>query len=593
MNECTTPERQLQPVRQNMANRSLATFTGAHYIKYAFPTPFQTIGYAMPFSWTQEYTPVFSSLTLSALVAALPAFVLLGSMTLFKVKAHVAALLGLTTAVLVAVFVYGMPAPLAAAAALYGAAFGLLPIGWIVLCAIFVYDITVTTGTFAIVRESITSLAEDRRIQVLLIAYCFGAFIEGAAGFGTPVAISAAILIGIGFKPLPAAGLALIGNTVPVAYAAMGTPIIALSAVTGLPVLQLSATVGRQLPLFCILIPFWIVSATAGFRQMLEVWPACLVAGSSFAATQFLVSNYHGPWMVGIASSTVSMLALVVLLKFWRPRRVWRFPHDAPANPGPTPGLPTRKTFTAWIPWALLSLFVFIWGFPETRTVLDSIGGFTVFHIPIPVLNMAVFRTVPVVPVPRAEEALFTLNWLSATGTSLLFAGIFSGFALKLRPAEIARVFGKTFLRVGSSLATIAAMMAIGFTIRYAGLDATIGLAFAATGVLFPFFSPILGWIGVMLTGSDTSSNVLFGNLQQITAERLHISPLVAAAANSSGGVMGKMINAQSIVVAAVATNQVGEEGTILRSVFWHSVALVCLVGFFVLLQVFLFPATT
>ena len=547
----------------------------------------------MPFSWTQEYTPVLGSLTLSALVAALPVFVLLGSMTLFKVKAHSAAVLGLTTAILVAVFVYGMPVPLAAAAALYGVAFGLLPIGWIVLCAIFVYDITVTTGTFAIVRESIASLAEDRRIQVLLIAFCFGAFIEGAAGFGTPVAISAAILIGIGFKPLPAAGLALIGNTVPVAYAAMGTPIIALSAVTGLPVLQLSATVGRQLPLFCLLIPFWIVSATAGFRRMLEVWPACLVAGSSFAATQFLVSNYHGPWMVGIASSSVSMLALVVLLKFWRPRSVWRFPHDAPSSTERRPGLSKRQIFVAWLPWALLSLFVFIWGFPETRNSLDALANWTVFHTSIPALHMAVFRTVPVVPVPRAEEAVFTLNWLSATGTGLLFAGIFSGLVLKLRPTEIVRVFGKTLLRVGPSLATIAAMMAIGFTVRYAGLDATIGLAFAATGVLFPFFSPVLGWIGVTLTGSDTSSNVLFGNLQQITAERLHISPLVAAAANSSGGVMGKMINAQSIVVAAVATDQVGEEGAILRSVLWHSVALVCLVGILVMLQVFFFPAIT
>jgi lactate permease len=581
----------------------------------------------MPDSWTQQYTPVFESLPLSALVAALPLFVLLGSMTLFKARAHVAAVLGLATAILVAVFVYGMPVRMAAAAALYGGAFGLLPIGWIVLCAIFVYDITVTTGTFAIVRESIASFAEDRRIQVLLIAFCFGAFIEGAAGFGTPVAMSAAILIGIGFKPLPAAGLALIGNTVPVAYAAMGTPIIALSAVTGLPVLQLSAAVGRQLPLFCLIIPFWIVSAAAGFRRMLEVWPACLVAGTSFAAAQYLVSNYHGPWMVGIASSTVSMLALVTLLKFWRPKRVWRFAHDTPGSGDPDsgnpesgtpcsgtpgsgtpdsgergsgtagsrrqqPGVRAHGTLAAWMPWGLLSLIVFLWGFPETRVTLDALTTWTAIQVRIPSLDMAVYRTMPVVPLPRAEEAAYTFNWLSATGTGVLLAGVIGGFFLKLRPAEMVRVFGKTAVRLGPSLATIAVMMAIGFTFRYAGLDATIGLAFAATGLLFPFFSPILGWVGVMLTGSDTSSNVLFGNLQQITAERLHISPLVAAAANSSGGVMGKMINAQSIVVAAVATDQVGEEGTILRSVLWHSVALVCLVGILVLLQVILFPGT-
>ncbi len=562
----------------------------------------------MPYSWTQQYTPVFESLPLSALVAALPLFVLLGSMTLFKARAHVAAVLGLTTAVLVAMFVYGMPARMAAAAAFYGAAFGLLPIGWIVLCAIFVYDIAVTTGTFAIVRESIASFAEDRRIQVLLIAFCFGAFIEGAAGFGTPVAISAAILIGIGFKPLPAAGLALLGNTVPVAYAAMGTPIIALSAVTGLPVLQLSATVGRQLPFFCLIIPFWIVSATAGFRRMLEVWPACLVAGTSFAATQFLVSNYHGPWMVGIASSTVSLLALVTLLKFWRPKRVWRFPHDTPGSADPrigTPGsgTPGSRQGTAWHPDVRNPCRVDAVGFALSLCVSLGISGNQ--------SDTGYTCRLDGISGPRSLPGHGRVPH-SACGsrTSCRGSGIHIQLALCDRNQRAAgRCHGRVLLETETDGDCQGVWKNRCPPRTFAGdhcshdghrvhlplcrprCDDRIGLCGDGRGV--SLFLPILGWVGVMLTGSDTSSNVLFGNLQQITAERLHISPLVAAAANSSGGVMGKMINAQSIVVAAVATDQVGEEGTILRSVLWHSVALVCLVGILVLLQVYLFPAVS
>jgi len=540
-------------------------------------------------NWTQSYTPVFDSLFASAFVAALPLVVMLGLLGWFRFKAHQAALLGLLAALTVTILVYRMPPLLSAVSAVFGAAYGLFPIGWIVLCAIFVYDITVETGTFKVVRESIAGLADDRRLQALLVAYCFGAFIEGAAGFGTPVAMSVAMLIGLGFRPLQAAGLSLIGNTAPVAFGSLGTPIIALAAVTGLPLQDLSGMVGRQLPIFSCLVPFWLVWAIAGLKSTLEVWPACLVAGLGFGCTQFLVSNYHGPWIVDITSSTVSMAALVVLLRFWHPRTVWRFDSEA-SQSIPRHTHSRGELWRAWTPWILLSLLVFIWGLPEVKRFLDGDGSLTSLKVRVPALDKAVFRNVPIVAAPKAEDAIFVFNWLSATGTSLLVAGILSGIFLRLSPGKLLRIFLGTLRRIRVSLLTIGAMLALGFTIRYGGLDATLGLAFAATGVLFPFFSPLLGWLGVAITGSDTSSNVLFWNLQQITAQAVGISPVLASAANSTGGVMGKMINAQSIVVAGAATDQQGSEGSILRYVFWHSLVLACLVGILVSLQAYVLP---
>lgn len=546
-------------------------------------------------TWTQNYTPVAGNLLASALVAAIPVVVLLGLLAFFHVRAHMAALAGLAAALLLAVLVYGMPVSLALMSAVYGAAFGLLPIGWIVLCAIFVYDITVYTGKFEIVKQTVAGLADDRRVQVLLIAFSFGAFIEGAAGFGTPVAISAAMLIGLGFKPLPAAGLALIGNTAPVAYGALGTPIITLANVTGLPLLELSAMAGRQLPFFSVLVPFWLIAAMAGWRGMLQVWPACLASGTSFAIVQFLVSNYHGPWVVDIAGAIVSILSLVLLLKVWQPRQAWRFPDergddvgaetpteiDGAASINPAVPVARREAWSAWMPWIILSVVVFTWGLPTVQSQLKR----TSRDLPVAGLHDLVIRDYPVVRQPEPEKAVFAVQWLSATGTGLLLSGIVSGLLLGLSPATLARIFAGTLWRVRWSLLTITAMLALGFTTRYAGIDATMGLAFASTGVLFPFFSPLLGWLGVALTGSDTSSNVLFGNLQRITAERLGISPVLAAAANSSGGVMGKMIDAQSIVVAGCATDQEGGEGAILRYVFFHSLAMAVLMGILVLLQ--------
>lgn len=540
-------------------------------------------------TWIQQYAPILDNLLASALVAAIPLAVLFGLLGWAGVKAHTAAILSLLTALLIALVVYGMPAPLAVMSAVYGAAYGMFPIGWIVVAAIFLYDITVHSGTFEIVKDSVAHLAQDRRIQVLLVAFSFGAFLEGGAGFGTPVAISAAMLIGLGFKPLQAAALSLIGNTAPVAYGALGTPIIALSGVTGLPVEQLSAMVGRQLPLFSFLVPFWLIGAMSGFKGMKEVWPACAVAGFSFALTQYVVSNYHGPWVVDIASSAISMGSLVVLLRFWQPPHVWRF-DDEEQTPDEIARYSIAERTRAWMPWILLSLFVFLWGLPTVRSFLDASISFASFKFFVPVLHGAVFRNVPIVPVPKPEDAVFVFNWLSATGTSLLLAGILSGLFLRLSPGTIMRIFARTTKKILASLLTIAAMLGLGFTIRYAGLDATLGLAFATTGVLFPFFSPLLGWLGVALTGSNTSSNVLFGNLQQITATTVGVSPLMAAAANSTGGVMGKMINAQSVVVAGAATDQQGNEGPIFRYVFWHSLVLACLVGIVVVIQAYLLP---
>jgi len=538
-------------------------------------------------TWTQNYTPLFDSLAASALVAGAPVLVLLGLLAFGKVRAHWAALAGLGAVLAAAIFVYHMPPVLAFSAAGYGALYGLLPIGWIVLNVVFLYQVTVETGQFEVVRQSVAGLSADRRIQTLLIAFSFGAFIEGAAGFGAPVAISAAMMIGLGFRPLQAATLALIGNTAPVAFGSLGIPIISLAQVTGLPLLELSAMVGRQLPFFSLLIPFWLIAALAGWRGMLGVWPACLVTGLSFALTQFAVSNYHGPWLVDTASALVAMGALLLLLRFWRPATVWRFADETqPAGPAAA-AIPAGKLFRAWAPWLILTVTVFLWALPATKALL---AGHLEAKVPVPHLHQAVLKAPPLALKLKAEDAIYTFNPLSATGSAPLLAALLAGLLLGLGPAALGRIYVRTLWRLRLSLLTIATMLALAYASRYAGLDSTLGLAFASTGALFPFFSPVLGWLGVALTGSDTASNVLFGNLQQVTAQQVGISPVLAAAANSTGGVMGKMIDAQSIVVAGVATGQHGGEGKILRAVFWHSLALAALVGVLVGVQAYWFP---
>jgi lactate permease len=534
--------------------------------------------------WAQQYDP-FGNLYWSALIAAIPVFVLLGLLAIFHVRAHIAALISLAVSLAVATLAFGMPTHLALLAAINGAAYGLFPIGWIVLSAIFAYDISVETKKFEVLKRAIATLSDDRRIQAILIAFCFGAFIEGAAGFGTPVAISAAMLIGLGFKPLSAAGLALIGNTAPVAFGGLGSPLIALAEVTQLPIEMLSKMVGRQLPLFSLIVPFWLIWAMAGWRAMLEVWPACLMAGFSFGAMQFLVSNFHGPWLVDVISAVVSILAVYLLLRWWHPKTTWHF--DQESKPLVVDAPTGRETLSAALPWIIVSAMVFLWGMPNFKAWLNS---FSKYSWPVSGLHLQVVRDQPVVAVATAEKAIYDFNWLSATGTALLIAALLSGLCLGLKPLQLMQLFVRTLRRTAISLLTISAMLALGYTTRFGGLDATMGLAFASTGFLFPFFSPILGWLGVALTGSDTSSNILFGNLQQITADRVGVSPILAAASNSSGGVMGKMIDAQSIVVASVATDQHGQEGTILRYVFFHSVALAILVGFLVMAQAYVIP---
>lgn len=545
--------------------------------------------------WQQNYDPLHSAL-LSTLFAALPVILLLGSIAVLKIRIHYAALLGLGAALAIALGVYQMPVKPALATAIFGAAYGLFPIGWIILNLIFLYDLTVKSGRFETLRGSLGRLAPDPRVQVILIAFAFGAFFEGAAGFGTPVAVTAAILIQLGFSPLQACGLSLIANTAPVAFGALGTPIIALSKVTNIPELDLSRMIGRQLPFFSLLIPFWVVWALAGFRGMIGVWPAALTAGLAFAIPQFLVSNFHGPWLVDIIASISSMAAVAILLKFWRPKDRWRLAGQNEPIVIAGAVAPGRKQIVAaWAPWCLLSALVFVWGIPQVKSTLDGRSA-PVFQVPA--LHNAVVRA-PLDQGPdpqkpaKPEEAIFRLNWLSATGTGILVAAILAGFMMGFAPAELGRSYWQSIVRVRFSLVTIAAMLALGYVTRYSGTDTTLGLALARTGKLYPFFGTLLGWLGVALTGSDTASNVLFGGLQTITAKQTHISPVLMAAANSSGGVMGKMVDAQSIVVASTATNWYGHEGSILRFVFFHSLALAALMGLLVFLQAYVAPFTS
>jgi lactate permease len=545
--------------------------------------------------WSQIYDPLGNA-AVSTVFASLPVVVLLGTLGLLRMSAHMAALFGLATSLVIAVFVFQMPGSMAASTAVFGAAYGLFPIGWIVLNVIFLYQLTSARGLFTILRDSITTITRDRRLQLLLVAFSFGAFFEGAAGFGTPVAVTAAILIGLGFTPLAASGLSLIANTAPVAYGALGTPIIALQSVTNLDLRELSAMVGRQLPFFSVLVPFWLIWAFVGWHGMLPIWPAILVAGVSFAVPQFLISNFHGPWLVDVVAAVASMGCLALFLKVWHPPQIWESTGKLADGPVLASTVRAVETYTrrqivqAWTPWIILSVLVFLWGLPQIKAVLDEIS---IVRLPVPALHNLVYRVPPVVPEPRPEAAIFALNWLSATGTGIFVAAIVSGLVMGYSFVELVRQYLRTLRLVRFSLLTISAMMAVGYSTRYSGLDATMGLAFAQTGALYPIFGTMLGWLGVALTGSDTSSNVLFGSLQRITSEQLGLSPTLMSAANSSGGVMGKMIDAQSIVVATTATGWHGHEGDILRYVFFHSIVLALLVGLLVFLQAYVFPFTS
>ena len=539
--------------------------------------------------WQQSYDPI-GPWWFSTLIAALPIFVLLGAMGILRVKAQVAACAGLITAIVVTVAVFHMPPRLAFTSAIYGAGYGLFPICWIIIPVIFLYDLTVRTGHFITLQESLANITDDSRLQLLLIAFLLGAFFEGSSGFGTPVAVCGAILISLGFRPLEAAGLSLLANTAPVAFGALGIPTVALHGVTGLDLLLLSRTISVILALFCLLIPFWLIWVFAGFRAMLEVWPAIFVAGFTFSFMQWFVASHFGPSLVAIVAASASIVALLVFLRFWKPKRILnarreditgqakrRFNHS------------TSAIFRAWMPWIVLSLVVFSWGFPPFAGWMNA---HTTMRFNVAGLHRVVQRMPPVVTAPTPEPAVFTFNWVTATGTASLVAAIVAGLLMGLGPATLARAFVRTVFNIRFAIITIAAMMAIGYVTRYCGLDAILGISFARTGAFYPFFGSLIGWLGVASTGSDTSSNVLFGSLQVMTARQIGVSPVLMASANAAGGVMGKMIAAPSVVVASTATQTYGQEGTILRFVLLHSLALACLVGVVVCLMAYVEPFT-
>jgi lactate permease len=546
--------------------------------------------------WQQVYDP-FGNMLISTLLAAIPVAVMLIGLGFLHLKAHIAAAAGLVSALLIATVVFGMPAEMAGKAAILGGLVGLLPIGWIVLNIIFLHQLTEQNGSFKVLQDSIAGITEDRRLQLLLIAFAFGAFFEGAAGFGTPVAVTAAILIGLGFSPLAASGLSLIANTAPVAYGALGTPIITLAKVHGYDVMAISAMVGRQLPFFSVLVPFWLIWAFAGRKGMTQIWPAILVTGVSFAIPQFLVSNFIGPELVDVIAAMSSMFCLVMFLKVWKPKEIWRTVslrgHETDGGEAAPPRAITRHAtgdvIRAWMPWVILTVFVFIWGLPAVRAYFNGIFA---PKFPIEGLHKLVEKMPPVVPLPTKESAEYVFGLLSATGTGILLSAIVGGLAMKYSPLALLRHYGKTLWLVRYSLITIVLMLALGTLTRYSGLDTTLGLAFANTGIFYPFFGTLMGWLGVALTGSDTASNVLFGGMQKVAAEQLGLPANLMGAANSSGGVMGKMIDAQSIVVASTATRWFNHEGDILRYVFFHSIALACLVGILVSLQAYVWPFT-
>ncbi len=562
-------------------------------------------------TWTQMYDP-FGHWWLSALVAALPIIVLFTLMAGLRVKPHWAALSGALTAVLVACLAFHMPVSLATGSFFYGVSTGLLNIVWIVVAAVYLYDISVSTGDFEIMKSSVAGITADRRLQLLLVAFCFGAFIEGCAGFGSPVAIAGAFMIGLGFKPFHAAALNLIANTAPVAWGAIGTPVHMLATVSALPEADMNAMIGRILPITAIIVPFWLVRAMVPWKETFEVTPAILVVGISFASMQFFWANHMDSNLVDITAGLFSLLCTVVFLLFWKPKRIWRFEEDGGpiavravgnAIPGVSGGSTPEvhqysfgRTFKAWLPFLILSVFVFLWGYKPVKALLNKTtpawttaegkprGG---WETPI---HNKISRAQPVVTKPTPEPAKFPFIWLSATGTGCFLAAIIGGLIRGVNIGNLIRIFGHTLFRMRWAVIAISAMLGLGFVTRYSGSDAVLGLAFTHTGWFYPFFGTFLGWLGVALTGSDTSSNALFGSLQKITAQQLGLDPVLMTAANSAGGVMGKMVDAQSICVATAATNQVGNEGMIFRFVVWHSIALGAIVGVIVMFYAYVAP---
>ncbi len=551
--------------------------------------------------WQQNYEPLSGSLGLSAIVAAIPILVLFYMLGVIRKPAWMAAVSALAAAFVLALLVYGMPVQLAVMSTLNGAAFGLFPIAWIVFSSIMLYRLAVDTGKFEVIKDSVGGLTNDRRLQALLIAFSFGAFIEGAAGFGAPVAVAGAMLAGLGFSPFYAAGICLLANTAPVAFGSIGIPVTTLAGITGLPVLLLSAMVGRLCAMISVIIPMYMLVVMVGFARTIEVLPAVIVCGLSFAAVQFYVSNYIGPELTDILSSLACIGAMVLVIKVWKPKNIFRLEGEKPATVAPkrhTPG----ELFQAWLPYMLLVAFVLVWGEADVKAALDRFtNGLLPSFLPrnpnvlnglnVPGLHNLITRIPPVTAAPAPYAAVFALNWLTASGTACFLATIAAAIFLRVKPGQFVDIYKATFHQLAKPMITIASMLALAYLMNYSGMTSTLGLALATTGGAFPFFSAILGWLGVFLTGSDTSSNALFGNLQVITANALGLNPILTASVNSAAGVMGKMISLQSIAVAVAATGlTTADEAKLFRFTIKHSVFLACVVGVMAMVFAYVVP---
>jgi lactate permease len=551
--------------------------------------------------WQHNYEPVGGSLALSALVAAIPIVVLFLMLGVWRKPSWMSALAALASALIVSLTIYGMPVQLAVTSTLYGAAYGLFPIAWVVFSSIMLYRLVVDAGKFEIIKDSVASLTDDRRLQALFIAFSFGAFIEGAAGFGAPVAVAGAMLAGLGFNPFYAAGICLLANTAPVAFGSIGIPIVTLAGTTGLPQMSLSAMVGRLCAMVSVFIPGYLMVVMAGPARALEVLPAILACGLSFASMQFLVSNFVGPELTDIASSLTCIAVTGLMLKFWRPKNIMRLETDG-HGAAVFKRHPGREVFRAWLPYLLLVVFVLAWGDPTIKTAIDKWtnnllpgslpkNATTLNGLNVPGLHNLITRVPPVTGRPSPYAAVFTLNWLSASGTACLFATLAAALFLRVKPSKVVQAYTGTFKQLKFAMLTLASMLGLAYLMNYSGMTSTLGLSLASTGSAFPFFSAVVGWLGVFLTGSDTSANALFGNLQVVTANALQLNPILTASVNSAAGVMGKMISVLSIAVAVAATGMTADdESKLFRFTIKHSVILMTVMGVLSLLFAYVFP---
>ena len=551
--------------------------------------------------WQHDYAPVSGSLALSAVAAGLPILVLFLMLGVWRRPAWMSALAGLGSALVVALAVYGMPVQLAVRSTLLGAAYGIFPIAWVVFSSIMLYRLAVDTGKFEVIKDSVGSLTDDRRLQAILIAFSFGAFIEGAAGFGAPVAVSGAMLAGLGFNPFYAAGVCLLANTAPVAFGSIGIPVITLANVTGLPLMPLSAMVGRLCAMVSIIIPGYLIVVMAGRARALEVLPAIVACGVSFAGMQLFMSNVMGPELTDIASSLSCIIVMVAVLKLWKPKRIMRLEDDRPVTAAVKTHSP-GEIFAAWLPYLLLVVFVLAWGEPRIKSAIDTwTNGLLPSWLPtnprtlnglnVPGLHNAITRMPPVTPAPAPYAAVFVFNWLSASGTACMLAMLAAAVFMRVKPSQLVKTYTATFRQLSFAMITIASMLGLAYLMNYSGMTSTLGLALASSGRAFPFFSAVVGWLGVFLTGSDTSANALFGNLQVVTARALDLNPILTASVNSAAGVMGKMISVQSIAVAVAATGMTAaDESGLFRFTLKHSVALMVVMGILSMLFAYVVP---